>query len=55
MIKKLEPFVKKKTHDYSVFADAVRQTLKTELAELQPYEMDIIEYAALYFGVSTES
>ncbi len=55
LIKKLEPFVKNQTHDYSVFADAVRQTLKTQLPELQPYEMDIIEYAALYFGVSTES
>jgi hypothetical protein len=52
LIKKLEPFVKNKTQDATIFADAVRNTLKAHLPELQPFEADIIEYAALYFGVS---
>ncbi len=52
LIKKLEPFVKNKTQDAAIFADAVRHTLKNYLPELQPFEADIIEYAALYFGVS---
>lgn len=51
LIKKLEPFVKNKTQNYVTFADAVRNTLKTYLPELQPHEVEIIKYAALYFGV----
>ena len=54
LIKKLEPFVKNKTQDYAIFAEAVRETLKTNLPELQPHEASIIEYAALYFGVVQE-
>lgn len=51
LIKKLEPFVKNKTGNYIEFADAVRNTLKVYLPELQPHKEDIIKYAALYFGV----
>jgi hypothetical protein len=54
LIKKLEPFVKNKTQDYAIFADAVRKTLKLYLPELQPHEEDIIKYAGLYFGVEEE-
>jgi len=54
LIKKLEPFVKNQTQDASIFADAVRKTLKTYLPELQPHEQDIIKYTALYFGVEEE-
>lgn len=51
LIKKLEPFVKSKTSNYIEFSDAVRNTLTTYLPELQPHAVDIIKYAALYFGV----
>ena len=54
LIKKLEPFVKNKTASYIEFADAVRNTLKTYLPELQPHAVDIIKYVALYFGVEEE-
>ncbi|NEO97557.1 MAG: hypothetical protein F6K58_02360 [Symploca sp. SIO2E9] len=54
LIKKLEPFVKNKTQNYVTFTDAVRNTLKTYLPELQPHEAEIIKYAALYFGVEEE-
>ena len=51
LIKKLEPFVKNKTDDASIFAKAVRQTIATYLPELEGHEDEIIKYAALYFGV----
>jgi hypothetical protein len=54
LIKKLEPFVRDKTDDYVTFSDAVRNTLKTYLPELEPHESDIIKYAAAYFGVQEE-
>ena len=54
LIKKLEPFVKNKIQDYAAFAKAVRKTIKVYLPELQGHEPEIIEYAALYFGVDKE-
>jgi len=51
LIKKLEPFVKNKTDDASIFAKAVRQTIATYLPELEGHEDEVIKYAALYFGV----
>ncbi|MGK7940923.1 MAG: LamG-like jellyroll fold domain-containing protein [Crocosphaera sp.] len=54
LMKQLEPFVKNKTGSYVEFADAVTETIETYLPELIPYTEDIIQYAALYFGVEEE-
>ena len=54
LIKQLEPFVKNKTGSYAEFSEAVRNTLATYMPELLPHADEIIQYAALYFGVSEE-
>ena len=54
LLEKLKPFVRDKTHSYVEFADGVRHALETYLPELLPHEQEIIEYAALYFGLEEE-
>lgn len=52
LIQRLEPFVRAKTHDFGVFAEAVREALRQALPELQPQAADIIAYLALYYGIT---
>lgn len=51
LIQKLDPFVRTKTQDISIFGDAVRRSLQTYLPELVPHSQEIISYLALYYGI----
>jgi len=51
LIKQLEPYVSNKRSSYAEFADAVRETIKLNLPELQPHTGDVIKYIGQYFGI----
>jgi hypothetical protein len=52
LIKQLEPYVSNKLSSYADFTDAVRETIKLNLPELQPHTEEIIKYMSLYFGIA---
>ncbi len=52
LLKKLEPFVKTKTHDRIAFEDAVTRAVETTLPGLKPFLTEIKIYAGQYFEVS---
>ncbi|MCG3119888.1 MAG: hypothetical protein ALAOOOJD_02441 [bacterium] len=52
LIKQLEPYVSNKLTSFADFADAVRETIKQNLPELQPHEEEVIKYMSLYFGIA---
>lgn len=51
LIQTLEPFVRNKTDDFGVFAEAVRDAVRRYLPELQPHNEEIVTYMALYYGL----
>ncbi|MCV6590661.1 MAG: LamG domain-containing protein [Marinobacterium sp.] len=51
LIRRLEPFVKNRTADPVIFADAVRQALQQSLPELLPHAEDIIDFLGDYYAV----
>ncbi len=55
LIKLLEPFVVNKLTRFNEFAQAIRDTIKTYHPELQPHSEAIIQYLALYYGISEET
>jgi hypothetical protein len=52
LIQRLDPFVRNKTDNFGVFADAVRNAIRQVLPELQPHDREITEYLALYYGIA---
>jgi hypothetical protein len=52
LIKQLEPYVSNKLSSYADFTDAVRETIKMNLPELQPHTEEVIKYMSLYFGIA---
>lgn len=52
LIQRLDPFVRNKTDDFGMFAEAVRDTVRRQLPELQPHTEEIIEYMALFYGLT---
>lgn len=52
LIKQLEPYVSNKLTSFADFADAVRETIKQNLPELQPHTEEVIKYMSLYFGIA---
>ncbi|MGB1015986.1 MAG: hypothetical protein ACPG4T_17755, partial [Nannocystaceae bacterium] len=52
LIQRLEPFVKNKTCDAVMFADAVRAALKRELPELTPHADTVVQFLNQYYGVA---
>ncbi|MGH7594862.1 MAG: LamG-like jellyroll fold domain-containing protein [bacterium] len=52
LIKQLEPYVSNKLTSFADFADAVRETIKQNLPELQPHTEKVIKYMSLYFGIA---
>ncbi len=55
LIKLLEPFVVNKLTRFHEFAQAIRDAIKTHHPELQPHSEAIIQYLALYYGISEET
>ncbi|MCI0696583.1 LamG domain-containing protein [candidate division KSB1 bacterium] len=52
LIKQLEPYVSNSLTSFADFADAVRETIKQNLPELQPHTEEVIKYMSLYFGIA---
>jgi hypothetical protein len=52
LIQRLDPLVRSQKHDFALLAEAIRKAIRRYLPELQPYEVEIIEYMALYYGLS---
>lgn len=55
LIKALEPYVRPKLGSFTDFTEAVRDTLRLNLPELQPHASEIIGYMSQYFGISAEA
>ncbi|MEQ1747426.1 MAG: LamG-like jellyroll fold domain-containing protein, partial [Saprospiraceae bacterium] len=54
LIKQLEPYVSSKLGSFPEFADAVRDTIRQNLPELQPHTAEVIQYLNMYFGITGE-
>lgn len=52
LIKQLEPYVGNKLGSFPAFADAVRDTIRQNLPELQPHTEEIIRYMSMYYGIT---
>jgi len=54
LIKQLEPYVANKLGSFPEFADAVRDTIRQNLPELQPHTEEVIRYMSAYLGITGE-
>ncbi|MBK9335254.1 MAG: hypothetical protein IPM98_01200 [Lewinellaceae bacterium] len=54
LIKQLEPYVANKLGSFPEFADAVRETIRQNLPELQPHTEEVIRYMSMYLGITGE-
>lgn len=52
LIKQLEPYVSNRLGSFPEFSDAVRDTIRENLPELQPHTQEVIQYMSLYFGIT---
>jgi len=52
LIRQLEPYVSNKLGSFPEFTEAVRETIRQNLPELQPHTEEVIQYMSLYFGIT---
>lgn len=52
LIKQLEPYVSNRLGSFPEFTEAVRETIRQNLPELQPHTQEVILYMSQYFGIT---